>query len=80
VDIGKILQELRQEHEQLGEAILSLERLVLGGGKRRGRPPAWMTQIKGKTREKRVPGRPPGSKNIKPSGHGDHPRKPDQYI
>jgi hypothetical protein len=41
MDITKILEELRREHEQLGEAILSLERLA-AGGKRRGRPPAWL--------------------------------------
>ncbi len=41
MDITKILEELRQEHSQLEEAILSLERLA-AGGKRRGRPPAWL--------------------------------------
>jgi hypothetical protein len=59
LDIKKMLAELRQEHEQLEEAILSLERLALGGAKRRGRPPAWLSNIK----EKRGPGRPPGSRN-----------------
>jgi len=59
LDIKKMLAELRQEHEQLEEAILSLERLALGGAKRRGRPPAWLSNIK----EKRGPGGPPGSKN-----------------
>ena len=41
MDVSKILEELRREHAQLGEAILSLERLS-AGGKRRGRPPAWL--------------------------------------
>src|ERR1700712_2829561 len=41
MDVNKILEELRREHAQLGEAILSLERLA-AGGKRRGRPPAWL--------------------------------------
>jgi hypothetical protein len=59
LDIKKMLAELRQEHEQLEEAILSLERLAIGGAKRRGRPPAWLSTIK----EKRGRGRPPGSKN-----------------
>jgi len=64
MDINKILVELRQEHEQITEAILSLERLAAGSGaKRRGRPPAWMAHLKG---ERRGPGRPPGSKNKKP--------------
>jgi hypothetical protein len=43
MDIFKILEELRQERQQLDEAIVVLERLVSsGGGKRRGRPPAWL--------------------------------------
>ena len=56
MDVTKILEELRQEREQLEEAILSLERLASGRGRRRGRPPAWMTELKRR-------GRPPGSKN-----------------
>ena len=51
-----MLAELRQEREQLEEAILTLERLARGRGRRRGRPPAWMTELKRR-------GRPPGSKN-----------------
>jgi hypothetical protein len=57
MDVSKILADLRQEKEQLEEAILSLERLAMGRGRRRGRPPAWMT-VAAKKR-----GRPPGSKN-----------------
>ncbi len=41
-----MLAELRQEREQIEEAIMSLERLARGRGKRRGRPPAWMTEVK----------------------------------
>ena len=51
-----MLAELRQERDQLEEAILTLERLARGRGRRRGRPPAWMTELKRR-------GRPPGSKN-----------------
>ncbi len=51
-----MLAELRAERDQLAEAILVLERLAAGQGKRRGRPPAWMTALKRR-------GRPPGSKN-----------------
>ena len=58
MDVSRILSELRQEREQIEEAILSLERLARGRGRRRGRPPAWMSQIATKRR-----GRPPGSKN-----------------
>jgi len=58
MDVAKILAELRQEREQIEEAILSLERLARGRGRRRGRPPSWMNEITAKRR-----GRPPGSKN-----------------
>jgi hypothetical protein len=61
MDVAKILAELRQEREQIEEAILSLERLARGRGRRRGRPPAWMSEITTKRR-----GRPPGSKNKSP--------------
>lgn len=58
MDVTKILSELREERVQIEEAILSLERLARGRGKRRGRPPAWMSEMTTKRR-----GRPPGSKN-----------------
>lgn len=56
MDVLKMLAELRQEREQVEEAIVTLERLARGRGKRRGRPPAWMSALKRR-------GRPPGSKN-----------------
>ena len=56
MDIGKMLAELRAERDQLDDAILVLQRLAAGQGKRRGRPPAWMMAVKRR-------GRPPGSKN-----------------
>jgi hypothetical protein len=62
MDIASILAELRSEHDQLGEAILSLEHLAAGQGKRRGRPPAWIVAAKKSYVTKRR-GRPPGSKN-----------------
>jgi len=58
MDITKMLAELRQERAQIEEAIVTLERLAQGRGLRRGRPPAWMSELKLKRR-----GRPPGSKN-----------------
>ncbi len=58
VDINKMIAELRSEREQIEESILVLERLARGQGKRRGRPPKWMTKRRG---------RPPGSTN-KPKG------------
>lgn len=56
MDVAKMLADLRQEREALEEAILTLERLARGRGKRRGRPPAWLAEVKKR-------GRPVGSKN-----------------
>ena len=61
MDVSKILAELREERRQIEEAILSLERLAHGRGKRRGRPPSWMAAIDPNPSKRR--GRPPGSKN-----------------
>jgi hypothetical protein len=47
-----MLAELHAEREQVEEAILVLERIALGRGRRRGRPPKWMTGMKRR-------GRPP---------------------
>jgi hypothetical protein len=45
MDILKMLAELRKEREQIEQAILVVERLAAGtGGKRRGRPPKWMSE------------------------------------
>ena len=68
MDINRFLEELRQEQEQLEEAILSIERLALGGAKRRGRPPAWMALAKSSVSEStpKRRGRPVGSKNRNP--------------
>jgi len=74
MDVSKVLAELRQERQQLEEAIMTLERLARGRGKRRGRPPAWMgkssnsgssasTPVASTGEVKRKRGRPPGSKN-----------------
>jgi hypothetical protein len=59
MDLLKMLADLRQERVQIEEAIVVLERLASGRGKRRGRPPAWMTAASAPKRR----GRPPGSKN-----------------
>ncbi len=67
MDVHKILGDLRREREQIEEAILTLERLATGRGRRRGRPPAWMSQLKAveskASGEPKRRGRPPGSKN-----------------
>lgn len=44
MDVDKMLGELRREREQIDEAILTLERLARGRGRRRGRPPAWLKE------------------------------------
>jgi hypothetical protein len=62
MDVSKILTELREERRQIEEAIVSLERLAQGRGRRRGRPPSWMAQAQVPAPAKRR-GRPPGSKN-----------------
>lgn len=78
-----MLAELRLEREQIEEAILTLERLARGRGRRRGRPPAWLkdaangtltledveTEPSGEAGPKRR-GRPPGSKT-KMAGHAE---------
>ena len=46
MNLTAMLQELRDERENLEQAILVLERLALGGRKRRGRPPGLMSQVK----------------------------------
>jgi hypothetical protein len=63
IDVAKILEELKQEKQQLEQAIITLERLAEGRGPRRGRPPAWLT---GEAAPKRR-GRPKGSKNKVPA-------------
>jgi hypothetical protein len=65
MDVLPILTALRQELAAVEEAIVVLERLAFGRGKRRGLPPAWMTKaaptdspVGAKRR-----GRPVGSRN-----------------
>lgn len=73
-----MLAELRVEREQIEEAILTLERLARGRGRRRGRPPSWLKEAAASLpdldhsqqgngsgthpAEPRRRGRPPGSK------------------
>jgi hypothetical protein len=40
MDVHKMLEELRGEREQIEEAIMALQRLALGSGKRRGASPS----------------------------------------
>jgi hypothetical protein len=58
MNVAKILAALRQEREQIEEAILSMAQTgEKPRGRQRGRPPAWMANPPKKL------GRPPGSKN-----------------
>jgi hypothetical protein len=61
VDIRKILEELREGRAQLQDAILRLERLAAGKGRRRGRPPKWMTPVKRPEPRFKRPGRQGGN-------------------
>ncbi len=69
MDLAKMISELRAERTQVEEAIMALERLAQGQGKRRGRPPAWVSAMRIGIEEVPAPdgpkrrGRPPGSKN-----------------
>lgn len=80
LDVDKMLAELRLEREQIEEAILTLERLARGRGRRRGRPPSWLKDAgipalgdesvdgdrsSAGPSETRRRGRPPGSKSAK---------------
>jgi hypothetical protein len=77
MDIKKMIAELREEREQVEEAILTLERLA----RSRGRPPSWLKEVAGShlnmgprrqsngglhSDDRRGPGRPPGSKKQPP--------------
>jgi hypothetical protein len=45
MDIIKMLVELREERERVMPSIEVLERLAYDRGKRRGRPPSWMSAM-----------------------------------
>jgi hypothetical protein len=58
-----MIEELRQELVEIDHAILSLQQLAQGQGKRRGRPPKWLQEATAATPAVRKRGRPAGSKN-----------------
>jgi hypothetical protein len=62
MDVQAILNQLREEREQVEEAILALERFQLCQGPRRGRPPGRLITAATSKGPKRR-GRPPGSRN-----------------
>jgi len=65
MDINKMLVELRDERAQIEEAIITLERLAKGRGKRRGRPPAWLSDAR---KRDKVPATRPKSLAARVSG------------
>jgi hypothetical protein len=48
MDYLKLIAELRSELEQIDQAILTLEHVAAGSGRRRGRPPKWLAAAKAK--------------------------------
>ena len=56
MDLMKILEDLRRERASIEEAILTLERLVEGRGRRRGRPPTWLAEARKRGRRHRGTG------------------------
>ena len=55
MDVAKMLADLKDEREQIEEAILTLERLAQGRGKRRGRPPLWLLEARKRNPEATAP-------------------------
>ena len=62
MDLTAIIKELIDERNLVEKAILSVEKIAAQRGRRRGRPPAWMALLAGKTSEHKKRGRPPGKK------------------
>jgi hypothetical protein len=55
MDFDALLAQLRTEREMLEEAIMALERLARGSGKRRGRPPRWLWEPRAVTSQEVAP-------------------------
>ena len=58
MDLAKTLAELRQQRDDIDQAILSLERLANGRPRRRGRPPGRPNSL-----DKKRPAAPPHTIN-----------------
>ncbi len=63
-----MLTELRAEREAIEEAIVTLERLARGQGRRRGRPPAWLAALR---KGKAVPAAPAKPRPVAKPAVGD---------
>ena len=44
MDLNRIIQDLKAERDVLAAAIDCLERLAAGRGRKRGRPPKWLSE------------------------------------
>ena len=44
MDLNRIIQDLKAERDVLAAAIECLERLAAGRGRKRGRPPKWLSE------------------------------------
>ena len=58
MDLTAIIKELVDERDLVERAILSVERIAAQRGKRRGRPPAWMTLLTAEATVQKKRGRP----------------------
>ena len=55
MDLTKMITELRQQKQALEETMLILERIARGQGKRRGRPPAFLSDAAAATTKTGTP-------------------------
>lgn len=60
MNLTAIIDELRTERDLIIEAILSLERVAGSRGRKRGRPPGWLSAMLSEAEAK--PERQPGTK------------------
>ena len=44
MDLNRIIQDLKAERDVLAAAIECLEQLAAGRGRKRGRPPSWLSE------------------------------------
>jgi hypothetical protein len=69
-----MLAELRLEREQIEEAILTLERLARGRGRRRGRPPSWLRDATSASSEHESSATEDSSESAVPKRRGRPPK------
>jgi hypothetical protein len=77
------LAELSRERGLLKQAILSLKAPARGGGRKRGRPPAWMSEVTVARRRGRPPGWNPPTDPVPPlppRARMRIPRPPDELV